>query len=308
MNARHVSYLKNLEAESIHIMREVVAETKNPVMLYSVGKDSSVMVRLAQKAFHPGKFPFPLLHVDTGYKFPEMYAFRDRFCAEIGARLIVERNEEWIAKGSHPLKLGTDVCCGHLKTRALLDALKKYEFDAAFGGARREEEKSRAKERVCSVRDEFGQWDPKNQRPELWELYNTRLNEGQSIRVFPLSNWTEVDIWTYIQREEIPVVPLYFAQERPVIERNGMILLAENYEIVMGKARTDADEADIRAVSCRFRSLGCIPCTGAIESTATTLDEIIQEVRETKKSERENRLIDLSSDAAMEDKKKEGYF
>jgi sulfate adenylyltransferase subunit 2 len=289
-------------------MREVVAEAKNPVMLYSVGKDSSVMIRLAQKAFYPGKFPFPLLHVDTGYKFPEMYEFRDKFCAEIGARLIVERNEEWIAKGAHPLKLGTDVCCAHLKTRGLLDALKKHEFDAAFGGARREEEKSRAKERVCSVRDEFGQWDPKNQRPELWDLYNTRLNEGQSIRVFPLSNWTEVDIWQYIQLERIPVVPLYFAQERPVIERNGMVLLASSYAIVMDDARAKIHPDEIQTASCRFRSLGCMPCTGAIKSSATTLDGIIQEVRETKKSERENRLIDLSSDAAMEEKKKEGYF
>jgi sulfate adenylyltransferase subunit 2 len=200
------------------------------------------------------------------------------------------------------------VCCAHLKTRALLDALKKYEFDAAFGGARREEEKSRAKERVCSVRDEFGQWDPKNQRPELWDIYNTRLNEGQSIRVFPLSNWTEVDIWQYIQLEQIPVVPLYFAQERPVIEQNGMVLPASSYAVAMDDARAKAGAAEIQNMSCRFRSLGCMPCTGAIKSGATTLDEIIQEVRETKKSERENRLIDLSSDAAMEEKKKEGYF
>ena len=308
MSSERLSYLKNLESESIHIMREVVAEAKNPVMLYSVGKDSSVMVRLAQKAFYPGKFPFPLLHVDTGYKFPEMYEFRDNFVTDIGARLIVERNEEWIAKGAHPLKLGTDACCAQLKTRALLDALKKHDCDAAFGGARREEEKSRAKERVCSVRDEFGQWDPKNQRPELWDLYNTRLNEGQSIRVFPLSNWTEVDIWQYIKLEQIPVVPLYFAQERPVIERSGMVLPASAYEVVMDDARANIDPQETQTVACRFRSLGCMPCTGAIKSTATTLDDIIQEVRETKKSERENRLIDLSGDAAMEEKKKEGYF
>ncbi len=266
------------------------------------------MVRLAQKAFYPGKFPFPLLHVDTGYKFPEMYEFRDNFVTDIGARLIVERNEEWIAKGAHPLKLGTDACCAQLKTRALLDALKKHDCDAAFGGARREEEKSRAKERVCSVRDEFGQWDPKNQRPELWDLYNTRLNEGQSIRVFPLSNWTEVDIWQYIKLEQIPVVPLYFAQERPVIERSGMVLPASAYAVIMDDARADIDPQEVQTMACRFRSLGCMPCTGAIKSTATTLDDIIQEVRETKKSERENRLIDLSGDAAMEEKKKEGYF
>jgi len=300
-------YLKQLESESIHIMREVVAEFKNPVMLYSVGKDSSVMVRLAQKAFYPGKLPFPLMHIDTGYKFPEMYEFRDKFCQQIGARLIVERNEEWIAKGSHPLKLGTDKCCWYLKTQGLLDALKKHGFDAAFGGARREEEKSRAKERVFSVRDVFGQWDPKNQRPELWDLYNTRLNEGQSVRVFPLSNWTEVDIWNYIKKENIPVVPIYYAQERDVIERSGVLIPVSAVSTVDDETAPPSEET-IRRVSCRFRSLGCIPCTGAIPSTATTLDELIVEVINTRKSERENRVIDLGSDAAMEDKKKEGYF
>jgi sulfate adenylyltransferase subunit 2 len=308
MDSYSIPYLKYLEAESIHIMREVVAECQNPVMLYSVGKDSSVMVRLAQKAFYPGKLPFPLLHVDTGYKFPEMYEFRDRFCQEIGVRLIVERNEEWIAKGSHPLKLGTDVCCAHLKTEGLLNALKKHGFDAAFGGARREEEKSRAKERVCSIRDEFGQWDPKNQRPELWGLYNTRLNEGHSIRVFPLSNWTEVDVWRYIQLEHIPVVPLYFAQPRQIITRNGILILASSYSIVMDDARAQIAEDEIETAMCRFRSLGCMPCTGVIRSTATTIDDIIVELQQTKRSERENRLIDLGSDAAMEEKKKEGYF
>ena len=198
MNSFSISYLRQLESESIHIMREVAAEFKNPVMLYSVGKDSSVMVRLAQRAFYPGKFPFPLMHIDTGYKFPEMYKFRDEFCQKIGVRLIVERNEEWIAQGCHPLKIGVDKCCSYLKTGALLDALRKHGFDAAFGGARREEEKSRAKERVFSLRDSFGQWDPKNQRPELWDIYNTRINEGETMRVFPLSNWTERDIWEYI--------------------------------------------------------------------------------------------------------------
>jgi len=300
-------HLRELESESIHILREVVAEYKNPVMLYSVGKDSSVMVRLAQKAFHPGKVPFPLMHIDTGYKFPEMYAFRDRFCKEIGATLIVERNEEWIAKGCHPLELGTEKCCWHLKTQGLLDALKKHNFDAAFGGARREEEKSRAKERVFSVRDMYGQWDPKNQRPELWDLYNTQLNEGQTVRVFPLSNWTEVDIWNYIRAERICVVPIYFAQEREVIEREGLLIPLCTAPSVQDDTWVK-DNEKVKSVSCRFRSLGCIPCTGAIPSEATTLDELIAEVVRARKSERENRVIDLSSDAAMEEKKKEGYF
>lgn len=308
MNSYHLSYLEQLESESIHIIREVVAEFKNPVMLYSVGKDSSVMVRLAQKAFYPGKFPFPLMHIDTGYKFPEMYVFRDKFCKEIGARLIVERNEEWIKKGCHPLKLGTDKCCGYLKTQALLNALKKHNFDAAFGGARREEEKSRAKERVFSIRDALGQWDPKNQRPELWDLYNARLNEGDSVRVFPLSNWTEVDIWQYIKKENIPVVPIYFAQKRDVIKRHAMLIPLSSYSTVENSSKTTVEKDEIENIMCRFRSLGCIPCTGAIESNATTLDDIIVEVTNTKKSERENRLIDLGSDSAMEDKKKEGYF
>lgn len=308
MDSYSLSYLKQLESESIHIMREVVAECENPVMLYSVGKDSSVMVRLAQKAFYPGKFPFPLMHIDTGYKFPEMYAFRDRFCEEIGANLIVERNEEWIEKGAHPLILGTDTCCAHLKTQALLMALRKHGFDAAFGGARREEEKSRAKERVCSIRDEFGQWDPKNQRPELWDLYNTRLHEGQTIRVFPLSNWTEIDIWNYIKVEEIPVVPLYFAQQREVIERYGILILASSYAVVANNPKAQIASEEIETTSCRFRSLGCMPCTGVVRSNATTVDDIIVELQQIKKSERENRLIDLGSDAAMEQKKKEGYF
>ncbi len=308
MESYSFSYLKQLESESIHIIREVVAESKNPVMLYSVGKDSSVMVRLAQKACYPGKFPFPLMHIDTGYKFPQMYEFRDRFCQEIGAKLIIHRNEEWIAKGAHPLKLGTDTCCAHLKTQGLLDGLKKYGFDAAFGGARREEEKSRAKERVCSIRDEFGQWDPKNQRPELWDIYNTRLNEGHSIRVFPLSNWTEVDIWQYIKLESIPVVPLYFAQEREVVERSGIVIIASSYAVAANDPRASIAEEEIETTMCRFRSLGCMPCTGVVRSTATTVDDIIRELQEAKKSERENRLIDLGSDSAMEQKKKEGYF
>lgn len=308
MSSYSLAYLKQIEAESIYIIREVAAEFKNPVMLYSVGKDSSVMVRLAQKAFYPGKFPFPLMHIDTGYKFPEMYEFRDMFCSQIGAELIVERNEEWIAKGCHPLKLGTDKCCGYLKTKALLDALRKHGFDAAFGGARREEEKSRAKERVFSLRDEFGQWDPKNQRPELWNIYNARLNEGQSVRVFPLSNWTEVDIWQYIKLEKIPVVPIYFAVKREVIRRNGALIpLYSNTSPVNDDSSRRQNEVT-ETVTCRFRSLGCVPCTGAVESEATDLDSVIADLVNTKKSERENRIIDLGSDSAMEDKKKEGYF
>jgi len=302
------SHLKQLESESIHIMREVAGEFKNPVMLYSVGKDSSVMLRLAQKAFHPGKFPFPLMHVDTGYKFPEMYEFRDNYAKEIGARLIVERNEEWIAKGSHPSKYGADKCCGYLKTQALLDGIRKHGFDAAFGGARRDEEKSRAKERVFSLRDEFGQWDPKNQRPELWSLYNSNINEGETVRVFPLSNWTEEDVWNYIKIENIPIVPLYFSKERKVINRNGILIPLYNYKIVDPEGKNPVREEEVQTVNCRFRSLGCIPCTGAVISDATTIDDIIKEVIEARRSERENRIIDQTSDSSMEDKKKEGYF
>jgi sulfate adenylyltransferase subunit 2 len=286
------SYLKELEAESIYILRETVASFKNPVLLYSVGKDSSVSVRLAIKAFYPGKMPFPLMHIDTGYKFPEMYKFRDEFCRRNNLRLIVERNEQWIKKGAHPSALGTDKCCRHLKTQALLDALRKHNFDAAIGGARREEEKSRAKERVFSLRDKFGQWDPKNQRPELWDLYNTFINEGETVRVFPLSNWTELDIWKYIRLENIPVVPLYFAKERTVVANSGVLVPSEKGQMRM----------------CRFRSLGCVPCTGAIESGADNLDKIIEELAHTNKSERENRIIDLSSDSSMEEKKRSGYF
>lgn len=300
MNSFSLSYLKQLESESIHIIRETVAEFKNPVMLYSVGKDSSVMLRLAQKAFYPGNFPFPLMHIDTGYKFPEMYKFRDELCSKIGVRLIVERNEEWIAQGCHPLKIGVDKCCSYLKTGALLDAIRKHGFDAAFGGARREEEKSRAKERVFSLRDSFGQWDPKNQQPELWDIYNTGINEGETMRVFPLSNWTERDIWEYIKLEQIPVVPIYFAVQRDVFAQKGILIpVTEDFT---------GDRKKIRKVLCRFRSLGCIPCTGAIASSAATIDEIIGEVRAAKKSERENRVIDLTGESSMEQKKKEGYF
>jgi sulfate adenylyltransferase subunit 2 len=302
------SHLQQLEAESIFIIREVAAEFKNPVMLYSVGKDSSVMLRLAQKAFYPGKLPFPLMHIDTGYKFPEMYKFRDKYVKEIGADLIVERNEEWIRQKAHPSSLGNDKCCYYLKTMGLLDALKKHNFDAAFGGARREEEKSRAKERVFSVRDAQGQWDPKNQRPELWQLYNTTINQEQTIRVFPLSNWTEIDIWEYIKKEQIPVVPLYFAKKRKVIIRDNVIIPFYSADTVDPEHKLGLNQSEVKTIMCRFRTLGCIPCTGAVASEAKTIDHIIQEVRLAKKSERENRLIDLTSDSAMEQKKKEGYF
>ncbi len=303
-----MTHLKQLEAESIYVMREVVAEFKNPVMLYSVGKDSSCMLRLAQKAFYPGNIPFPLMHVDTGYKFPEMYQFRDRFIEKIGARLIVERNEPGIENKTHPFRAGPDKCCRSLKTQALLDGLKKHRFDAAFGGARRDEEKSRAKERFFSVRDEFGQWDPRNQRPELWNLYNSHIEDNENVRVFPLSNWTEFDVWQYIKLENIPVVPIYFAKRRKVVEKNGIIIPYEYFQLVDPENLSGLTEADSFEVSCRFRSLGCIPCTGAIKSEASEIDDILTEVREAKKSERENRIIDLTSDSSMEQKKKEGYF
>ncbi len=308
MSSYTMTHLKQLEQESIHIMREVAAEFKNPVMLYSVGKDSAVMVRLAQKAFHPGKFPFPLMHIDTGYKFPEMYEFRDNFVKEIGARLIVESNKEWVEKGAHPSTLGNDKCCQQLKTRGLLDSIENHGFDAAFGGARRDEEKSRAKERFFSVRDEFGQWDPKNQRPELWNLYNANINDNESVRIFPLSNWTELDVWQYIKMEEIPIVPLYFAQSRKVVELNGIIIPFDYMGIVDPGGNLEFSEDEVQTVNCRFRSLGCIPCTGAVKSDATNIDDIIQEVLDARRSERENRIIDLTSDSSMEQKKREGYF
>ena len=293
--------LQILEAESIHIIREVTAEFENPVMLYSVGKDSSVMLRLAQKAFHPGKIPFPLLHVDTGYKFPEMYEFRDKLCKEIGADLVVYKNQEAIDANANPWDWGTVKCCGALKTRALLDALEQGGYDAAFGGARRDEEKSRAKERVYSFRDARGQWDPKNQRPELWNIYNGRLNPGESIRVFPISNWTELDVWHYIHLEEIPVVPLYYAKPRKVVVRNDQLI-----PIYPGTRVHEGEEPE--EVMCRFRTLGCIPCTGGVRSEATTMPDIIQEMMIARKSERTTRLIDFDQDSSMEQKKKEGYF
>lgn len=301
LEPRTLTHLRQLEAESLYILREAAAEFRNPVMLYSVGKDSGVMLRLAQKAFHPGPIPFPLLHVDTGYKFPEMYEFRDRLVREVGARLIVERNEEAIRRGMNPFQFGVDTCCGFLKTGALLAALKKHGFDAAFGGARREEEKSRAKERVYSFRDAFGQWDPKNQRPEPWDLYNARLREGETMRVFPLSNWTELDVWMYIRLENIPVVPIYFAHKRRVIRRGNLL--------IPDTGRIPPREGDrIEEVSVRFRSLGCMSCTGAVESDVTDLDGVIEDLIRTRKSERENRIIDHGSDSSMEQKKIEGYF
>lgn len=296
-----LTHLKALEAESIHIMREVVSEFQKPVMLYSVGKDSSVMLRIAQKAFYPGRFPFPLMHVDTGYKFQEMYEFREKMVKELEAELIVYRNEDAIAKGIHPSQVGTDKCCAFLKTGALLKGIQIHGFDAAFGGARREEEKSRAKERVYSHRDTFGQWDPKNQRPELWNLYNSRLDPRENMRVFPLSNWTEVDIWNYIRLEEIPVVPIYFARKRKVVKRSGILIPVDDTTRL-----TESEE--VEEVSCRFRSLGCSPCTGAIPSEASSIEDIIEELLVARKSERENRVIDHGSDSSMEDKKREGYF
>ena len=297
----NLNYLKQLEAESIYIIRETAAEFKNPVLLYSIGKDSSTTLRLCQKAFYPGKIPFPLLHIDTGYKFKEMYEFRDYYIKKIGAKLIVYKNEEPEAQKFGPEEAHTDQYIYYKKTKALLDALKKYGFDAAIGGARREEEKSRAKERIFSVRTEVGNWDPKNQRPELWHSYNPKLNENQTMRIFPLSNWTEVDIWAYIKEEKIEVVPLYFARKRKLILRNGVLVGLDEFN------RPKEGEKIIEAV-CRYRTLGCSPSTGAVLSSSTSLDKILEEVLNARKSERENRAIDNTSETSMEQKKKEGYF
>ena len=301
MSRYRLTDLKQLEAESIHIMREVVAEFDNPVMLYSIGKDSSVMLRLALKAFHPGKLPFPLLHVDTTYKFQEMYEFRDAIARQPGIELIVHTNEEAVRDNANPFDLGTQKCCALLKTQALLDALTQGGYDAAFGGARRDEEKSRAKERVYSFRDRFGQWDPKNQRPELWNLYNGRHTKGESIRVFPLSNWTELDIWHYIYVEQIPIVPMYFAREREMIVRDGQLIPLD------GPIPLRPGEKP-QKVMCRFRTLGCYPCTGAVRSEADTLEKIIEETMLVRDSERATRVIDHDTEGSMELKKREGYF
>ena len=296
-----LTHLRALEAESIYIFREVAAEFAKPVMLYSIGKDSSVMLRLAQKAFHPGKIPFPLLHVDTSFKFREMIEFRDLYTREIGATLIVHRNEQALAQGTNPFLLGTQKCCALLKTRSLLDALNEGGFDAAFGGARREEEKSRAKERVYSFRDAMGQWDPKNQRPELWNLFNGRVDKSESIRVFPLSNWTELDVWHYIHLERIPVVPLYFAKQRDMLVRGTTLIPVEHgFPLLPGEKPEQ--------VLCRMRSLGCTYCTGAIHSEADTVPKIIAELVTFRRSERENRVIDHDQEGSMELKKREGYF
>ena len=301
MQNYRLNNLEFLESESIQIIREVVASFQKPVMLYSVGKDSSVMVRLAQKAFYPGKIPFPLLHIDTTMKFKQMYAFRDKFVKEIGADLKVYAFKKAIKDGVNPWNLGTVKCCALLKTQALLNALKEGGYDAAFGGARREEEKSRAKERIFSFRDEFGQWDPKNQRPELWGIYNTLVNKGESIRVFPLSNWTELDIWQYIHKEKIKVVPMYFAKKRNMIVREKQLIPLD------GPVPLKRGEKP-KKIMCRFRTLGCYPCTGAVRSNAATVADIIKEIMAVKNSERITRLIDHDQDSSMEQKKKEGYF
>ncbi|MBQ4800309.1 sulfate adenylyltransferase subunit CysD [Pseudoalteromonas sp. MMG006] len=297
-----LTHLQQLEAESIKIMREVAAEFENPVMLYSIGKDSSVLLHLARKAFYPAKIPFPLLHVDTNWKFREMVEFRDRIAKEYGFDLLVHKNPEGIEMGVGPFTHGSGKHTDIMKTQGLKQALNKYGFDAAFGGARRDEEKSRAKERVYSFRDKHHRWDPKNQRPELWNTYNSQVNPGESIRVFPLSNWTELDIWQYIYQENIEMVPLYLAKDRPVVERDGTLIMVDD-------ERMPLNEGEVPQMkSVRFRTLGCYPLTGAVESTASTLTEIIEEMLLSTSSEREGRVIDHDSAGSMEKKKREGYF
>jgi sulfate adenylyltransferase subunit 2 len=302
-----LSHIRYHEAEAIHVFREVAAEFERPVLLYSVGKDSSCLLRLAQKAFQPGRIPFPLMHVDTGFKFQEMYDFRERMAREANAELLVWRNENAIAKGANPFQLGTQACCGFLKTEALLSGLRHYGFDAAIGGARRDEEKSRAKERFFSFRDQFGQWDPKNQRPELWNLYNSRVHPKESIRVFPLSNWTELDVWLYIYIENIPINPLYFARKQEVVFRKGQFYLLDG-AFARGQPFGPKPDEKVETRLCRFRSLGCVPCSGAVLSNAGSLEEIIEEMMVIRTSERGTRLIDHDSDGSMEKKKREGYF
>jgi sulfate adenylyltransferase subunit 2 len=302
ISTQRLTHLKQLEAESIHIMREVVAEFDNPAMLYSVGKDSAVMLHLALKAFHPAKLPFPLLHVDTTWKFKEMIEFRDQRAKELGFELLVHVNQEGVDKGIGPFTHGSAVHTDVMKTEGLKQALNKYKFDAVFGGARRDEEKSRAKERIYSFRDKNHRWDPKNQRPELWNIYNSRVHKGESIRVFPLSNWTELDIWQYIYLEGIPIVPLYYAAKRPIVEKDGVKIMVDDERMPIEKGDVVKEEM------VRFRTLGCYPLTGAVESSATTLPEIIQEMLLTKTSERQGRVIDNDSAGSMEKKKIEGYF
>jgi sulfate adenylyltransferase subunit 2 len=300
--ARKLSHLERLEAESIHIMREVVAECERPVMMYSIGKDSAVMLHLARKAFYPARLPFPVLHVDTTWKFREMIAFRDRMARELGLNLIIHVNPEGIEKGVGPFTHGSALHTQIMKTEALKQALEAHGFDAAFGGARRDEEKSRAKERIFSFRNAQHRWDPKNQRPELWKVYNARKSRGESIRVFPLSNWTELDVWQYIYQEGIDIVPLYFAKERPVVVRDGQLIMVDDDRMPLKVGEVP----EMRLV--RFRTLGCYPLTGAIESSAATLAEIIQEMLVTTSSERQGRVIDHDQSASMEKKKQEGYF
>ena len=301
-----LTHLKQLEAESIHIIREVAAEFDNPVMLYSIGKDSAVMLHLARKAFYPGKLPFPVMHVDTRWKFQEMYRFRDKMVAEMDLDLITHVNPDGVAQNINPFTHGSAKHTDIMKTEGLKQALDKYGFDAAFGGARRDEEKSRAKERVYSFRDSKHRWDPKNQRPELWNVYNGKVKKGESIRVFPLSNWTELDIWQYIYLEQIPIVPLYFAAEREVIEKNGTLIMIDDERIL--EHLSDEEKARIEKRMVRFRTLGCYPLTGAVESTASTLPEIIQEMLLTRTSERQGRVIDHDGAGSMEEKKRQGYF
>ena len=302
MTERIPTYLAQLEAESIHILREVAAEFDNPVMLYSIGKDSSVMLHLALKAFYPAKPPFPLLHVDTTWKFRDMIRFRDETAKRLNLKLIVHINEEGVRAGINPFDHGSKKHTDVMKTEALKQALTRYRFDAAFGGARRDEEKSRAKERVYSFRDANHRWDPRNQRPELWHLYNGRINKGESIRVFPLSNWTELDVWPYIHRENIPVVPLYFAKQRPVVDRDGALIMVDDERMRLHPGEVP------RMEMVRFRTLGCYPLTGAVRSHAVTLPEVIQEMLLTRTSERQGRVIDHDRAGSMEEKKREGYF
>jgi len=302
MQTYSINNLRELEAESIHIIREVAAEFENPVMLYSIGKDSSVMARLAEKAFYPGKVPFPLMHVDTKWKFREMIEFREKYTKEKGWNLIVYYNKAGYEAGIGPFTHGSKVHTDVMKTQALLQGLDKYKFDAAFGGARRDEEKSRAKERIYSFRDRYHQWDPKNQRPELWDIYNAKVHKGESIRVFPISNWTELDIWQYIRLENIPIVPLYFAKKRPVVNIDGNLIMADDDRM------PEELRKKIEMKMVRFRTLGCYPLTGAIESEADTIEKIVEEMMTVTVSERTTRVIDFDQEASMEQKKREGYF
>jgi len=302
MTPDRLTHLRQLEAESIHIMREVVSEFENPVMLYSVGKDSAVMLHLARKAFFPSLPPFPLLHVDTTWKFKEMIAFRDQMAKEYGFKLLVHQNEDGKKQDINPFTHGSALYTDVMKTEGLKQALNKYGFDAAFGGARRDEEKSRAKERIFSFRTENHRWDPKNQRPELWNLYNARVKKGESIRAFPISNWTELDVWQYIYLEDIPIVPLYFSEKRPVVERDGVLIMVDDDRMPLDPG----EKPEMKSV--RFRTLGCYPLTGAVESEASTLPEVIQEMLLTRTSERQGRMIDSDQSGSMEKKKQEGYF